>query len=103
MVASNRMLLQRFYRKEPVNINQLLGEIRLIAYDDIPSGWLRCEGQSLDINKYPLLYMMMGTKFGQDGNYRFSLPDLRGKAPPGLIYCIATKGSLPAIRGVGDE
>lgn len=76
-------------------MNQLLGEIRLIAYDDIPSGWMRCEGQSLDINQYPLLYMIMGTKFGQDGKYQFSLPDLQEKAPPGLVYCIAAEGEMP--------
>ncbi len=79
-------------------MNQLLGEIRLVAYDDVPAGWMRCEGQSLDINKYPLLYMIMGTKFGQAGEYQFSLPDLRATAPHGLIYCIATEGRLPASR-----
>ncbi|ATW24674.1 phage tail protein [Candidatus Formimonas warabiya] len=84
-------------------MNQILGEIRLIVYDDIPVGWMKCEGQSLDINKYPLLYMIMGTKFGQDGKYQFSLPDLREKAPPGLIYCISTEGSLPAIQGDGER
>jgi microcystin-dependent protein len=76
-------------------MEQLLGEIRLIAYDDIPCGWIRCEGQSLDINKYPKLYMMIGTKFGQGGKYSFSLPDLRGNTPGGLSYCIAFEGSLP--------
>ena len=84
-------------------MNQLLGEIRLLAYDDVPPGWMKCEGQSLDINRYPLLYMIMGTKFGQDGEYRFSLPDLREKSPPGLIYCIATEGRLPGIQGEGEE
>jgi microcystin-dependent protein len=83
-------------------MNQLLGEIRLIAYDDIPDGWMKCEGQSLDINKYPLLYMIMGTKFGQDGEYQFSLPDLRGKAPPGLTYCIAVEGPIPGISNEGE-
>jgi microcystin-dependent protein len=84
-------------------MNQFLGEIQLIAYDDIPAGWMKCEGQSLEINKYPLLYMILGTKFGQDGEYRFSLPDLRGKAPPGLIYCISVEGSLPAVQGEEDR
>ena len=79
-------------------MNRLLGEIRLLAYDEIPSGWMKCEGQSLDISKYPLLYMILGTKFGQNGKYQFSLPDLRGKAPPGLVYCIATEGRLPIVE-----
>jgi microcystin-dependent protein len=84
-------------------MSQLLGEIRLIAYDDVPVGWISCEGQSLDINKYPRLYMMIGTKFGQDGKFRFTLPDLREKAPPGLVYCIAAEGHLPRLGGEGAE
>ncbi len=79
-------------------MNQLLGEIRLITYDDVPAGWLKCEGQSLEMNRYPKLYMVIGTKFGQDGKFRFSLPDLREKAPSGMAYCIAFEGSLPTAQ-----
>lgn len=82
-------------------MSQLLGEIRLIAYDDIPVGFLKCEGQSLEMNKYYKLYMMIGTKFGQEGQFRFALPDLREKAPPGLAYCIAAEGSIPELQGEG--
>jgi microcystin-dependent protein len=78
---------------------QILGEIRLIAWDDVPAGWLKCEGQSLDINKYPKLYMMIGAKFGQDGKFKFTLPDLREKALPGMVYCIAAEGELPRFPG----
>lgn len=60
-------------------MSQLLGETKLIAYDDIPMGWI-------------------GTKFGQDGKFSFAPPDLRGKAPPGLVYCIAAEGRIPAIQ-----
>ncbi len=82
-------------------MSQLLGEVRLIAYDDIPVGWMKCEGQSLETNKYPKLYMMIGTKFGQESEFKFSLPDLREKAPPGLAYCIAAEGSIPELQGEG--
>jgi microcystin-dependent protein len=41
--------------------------------------------------------MMIGTKFGQDGKFTFALPDLREKAPAGLVYCIAVEGELPKI------
>ncbi len=78
-------------------MSQLLGEIRLIAYDDVPADWIKCEGQSLEINRYPKLYMMIGTKFGADGNFKFKLPDLRETASPGLIYCIAAEGELPSV------
>ncbi|HBC92000.1 MAG TPA: phage tail protein [Pelotomaculum sp.] len=80
-------------------MSQLLGEIKLIAYHDVPAGWMKCEGQSLDINTYPKLYMMLGTKFGRDGKFKFMLPDLREKAPAGLVYCIAVEGELPKLQG----
>jgi microcystin-dependent protein len=83
-------------------MDQLPGEIRLITYDDIPAGWLKCEGQSLAITQYPLLYRMIGTKFGQEGKFKFLLPDLREKTPPGLAYCIAAEGRLPGIQGEED-
>jgi microcystin-dependent protein len=79
-------------------MNQLLGEVRLIAYDDVPAGWMKCEGQALDINVYPRLYMMLGTKFGRAREYQFMLPDLREKAPSGMVYCIAAEGELPTLE-----
>lgn len=79
-------------------MNQILGEIRLIAWDDIPAGWMKCEGQFLEMNEYPKLYMMIGSKFGQEDQFRFALPDLREKTPPGMIYCIAAEGELPRLN-----
>ncbi|WP_066495607.1 phage tail protein [Abyssisolibacter fermentans] len=79
-------------------MNQMLGEIKLLPYYDIPEGWLRCSGQALHKNKYPKLYMLIGTKFGKEGDLQFKLPDLIETAPKGLTYCIATEGKLPKIH-----
>ena len=79
-------------------MEQILGEIRLLAWDDIPAGWIKCEGQMLEMNKYPLLYMVLGSRFGQSGQFTFALPDLRANAPPGLTWCIAVEGRVPAMR-----
>lgn len=84
-------------------MSQLLGEIKLIAYNDTPAGWIKCEGQSLDINTYPMLYMMLGTKFGQEDKFKFTLPDLRDKAPSDLVYCIAFEGELPGFQDKREE
>lgn len=78
-------------------MNQMLGEIKLFPYDDIPVGWLECNGQTLKINKHPKLYMLIGTKFGKEGDLEFSLPDLIEDSPVNLTYCIATEGELPNI------
>lgn len=77
----------------------LLGEIRLFPYCDVPVGWMKCEGQSLPMNEYAMLYMMIGSRFGEDpeNKFRFLLPDLREKFLPGLAYCIAIEGQIPKI------
>lgn len=84
-------------------MSQKLGEIRLIPYDDVPEGWLRCSGQSLSINKYPKLYMLLGTKFGENGELQFKLPDLTEDAPEEMLYCIAIEGEVPKINGESEE
>ncbi len=82
---------------------QNVGEIRLFAYDDIPSDYLECNGTLLEMNKYPKLYMMIGKKYGKSDKTHFSLPDLRHDVPKGMMYCIAYNGELPKIEEVENE
>ncbi|MGV8146312.1 MAG: phage tail protein [Alkaliphilus sp.] len=84
-------------------MTQTVGEIKLISYVDIPSGWLRCSGQSLSINAYPKLYMLLGAKFGRESELQFNLPDLTSNKSEDLIYCIASEGELPRINGENYE
>jgi microcystin-dependent protein len=58
-----------------------LGEIRLVAFDFVPPGWARCDGQVLPINQNVALFSLLGTAYGGDGKATFALPDLRGRAP----------------------
>lgn len=75
----------------------LLGEVRLFPYMKVPEGWLICAGQTLRISEYPLLYMLIGTKFGGDGKENFRLPDLQEKSPENMMYCIAVEGEFPDV------
>lgn len=72
-----------------------VGEIKLIPYDDIPVGFLECNGQSLKVSDYKKLFMMIGTKYGKPDEVHFCLPNLQ--APKGMIYCIAFDGDVPEI------
>lgn len=59
-----------------------LGEIRLFPYPNkVPTGWLPCEGQILQIQQYQALYALLYTRFGGNGTTTFALPDLRGRTP----------------------
>ena len=63
--------------------NPYLGEIRLLAGNDVPAGWDFCRGQLVDPTTYPSLFANIGTTYGGDGVSTFGLPDLRGRVPLG--------------------
>lgn len=58
-----------------------VGEIRMFAGNFAPSGWLFCEGQFLPISENEVLFQLIGTTYGGDGEETFRLPDLRGRLP----------------------
>jgi len=58
-----------------------VGEIRMFAGNFPPSGWMFCEGQTLPISEYDILFNLIGTTYGGDGQSSFLLPDLRGRLP----------------------
>ncbi len=60
-----------------------LGEIRMVAFNFAPPGWLECAGQLLSISQYSALFSLLGTTYGGDGVTIFGLPDLRGRVPVG--------------------
>lgn len=56
-----------------------VGEVRLFAFNRIPSGWLNCDGRLLQIREYQALFSLMGVTYGGDGRATFGIPDLRGR------------------------
>ena len=58
-----------------------VGEIRIFAGNFPPSGWMFCEGQLLPISENDVLFTLIGTTYGGDGESTFALPDLRGRLP----------------------
>lgn len=59
-----------------------VGEIRLLPYvRGAPSGWQICDGSLLSIAEYEVLYTLIGTTYGGDGQQTFAVPDLRGRVP----------------------
>ena len=46
-----------------------------------PLGWEFCEGQLLPISENEVLFQLIGTTYGGDGENTFALPDLRGRFP----------------------
>ena len=58
-----------------------IGEIRMFSGNYAPSGWLMCNGQLLGISDNEVLFTLIGTTYGGNGQTTFALPDLRGRVP----------------------
>ena len=61
----------------------IIGEIRSFAGVNLPSGWLACDGQQLEVAEpFLTLYSVIGTTFGSGGG-TFALPNLNGRVAIG--------------------
>jgi microcystin-dependent protein len=58
-----------------------VGEIRMFAGNFAPVGWMFCQGQSLAISENDVLFNLIGTTYGGDGQSTFNLPDLQSRIP----------------------
>jgi microcystin-dependent protein len=58
-----------------------VGEIRMFAGNFEPVGWMFCDGRLLPIAEYEVLFVLIGTTYGGDGQQTFALPDFRGRVP----------------------
>ena len=56
-----------------------VGEIQIFPYNFAPQGWVLCNGQLLDISDYQILYSLIGTTYGGDGQSNFAVPNLTGR------------------------
>ena len=80
----------------------IIGEVILSA-GPIAQGVV-ANGQYLNRNNEPVVFAVLGTKFGDDPNYPaytstpylFRMPDLTSAAPNGLTYSICTRGIFPS-------
>jgi microcystin-dependent protein len=58
-----------------------VGEIRMFAGNFAPNGWMFCEGQTLPISENDVLFNLIGTTYGGDGQETFNLPNLASRVP----------------------
>lgn len=74
-----------------------VGELKLVPYNFEPVGWLLCNGQLLPIDQFTVLFQLIGTTYGGDGQTTFAVPDLRGRAAMGV------SNASPLGLNVGQE
>lgn len=82
-----------------------VGEIRLFAFDQYaPAPFLPCDGRSLRVSEYQILFSVIGTTYGGDGVSTFNLPDLRtrtpvhyGQMPGGSTYALGQQAGVAQV------
>jgi len=63
-----------------VSVAPPVGSVIMHAASTAPSGWLECDGSTVNRSTYPDLFNAIGSTFGAgDGSTTFGLPDLRGE------------------------
>jgi microcystin-dependent protein len=62
-------------------VQPYVGEIRMFGGSFAPAGWAFCDGTPLPISENEVLFQLIGTTYGGDGQSTFALPDLRGRVP----------------------
>src|SRR4051794_6937094 len=58
-----------------------VGEIRMFAGNFPPAGWMFCDGAPLPISEQEVLFQLIGTTYGGDGETTFNLPNLQSRVP----------------------
>jgi microcystin-dependent protein len=76
-----------------------IGEIRIFGGNFAPVGWLLCQGQLLPISQYDVLFNLIGTTYGGDGQNTFALPDLSSRIPyhQGSGYVLGQTGGVEQV------
>jgi microcystin-dependent protein len=76
-----------------------VGEIRMFAGSFNPAGWMFCDGALLPISENEVLFQLIGTTYGGDGETNFALPDLRGRIPihQGNGFILAETGGVEQV------
>ena len=79
-----------------INMEGILGEIRLFGGNYAPKGWHLCDGTKFNIKGNEALYSVLGNKFGGDGRTYFNLPKMEVMSNiRGAVYIICITGPFP--------
>ena len=79
----------------------LIGEIKMYAGNDEPTGWFKCDGRAVSRTTYSALFNVIGTTYGTgNGSTTFNLPDMRDRFPvgAGAAYALNGKGGSEYIQ-----
>lgn len=85
------------------------GSIRPHGTENVPDGWLECDGSAISRAAYPALFAEYQQRHGEgDGVTTFRIPDLRGRFPRGWDHgagrdADAMTRTAPAVGGADQD
>src|SRR5579871_1637883 len=80
-----------------------IGEIRMFGGNFAPVGWSFCNGALIPISENDVLFNLIGTTYGGDGQETFALPDLQSRVPihqgslAGQSYVLGQTGGAESV------
>ena len=81
-----------------------VGEIRMFGGNFAPAGWAFCDGQPMPISENEILFNLIGTTYGGDGQETFDLPNLQSRIPihagtgsDGITYQLAEAAGVESV------
>jgi microcystin-dependent protein len=82
-----------------------VGEIKMFGGNFPPAGWALCQGQLIPISENDVLFQLLGTTYGGDGQSTFGLPDLQSRVAvhqgqgPGISqnYIMGQKAGVESV------
>jgi microcystin-dependent protein len=84
------------------SIDYTIGDLKWSIQNNDHDFWLKCDGRSVSRERFPALFNLIGTTYGNDDSITFKLPDCRGR----VVGCIGSgSGLTPRSAGasVGTE
>ena len=81
-------------RTQKVLENPIIGETLLWPSAPIPTGWLVCKGQLLQVADYRFLFRVLRNSAGGDGKKTFRLPNVKA-----VTRIVAIAGTYPGTLG----
>jgi microcystin-dependent protein len=82
-----------------------VGEIRLFAGNFAPQGWAFCNGALMSIAENEVLFDLIGTTYGGDGQTTYALPNLASRIPfaDGGVGVIGELGGVESVTLLGNQ
>lgn len=100
-ISKNKKAIQAYSTQKTM---MPIGSMLIWTCENLPAGWLLCDGTAVKRTNYKDLFKAIGTTYGNgDGNTTFNLPNLKGKFPLGATGPLGVIGNAKTITPTSSQ